>query len=153
MLLFKLVKWIHVLSAITALGANITYGIWITRASREPAVLPFVLRSIKTIDDRVANPLYALLLLTGLTMAFMLPIPLTTPWLLTALILYAIATLLGVAVFVPVFRRRIDLLETEGLESPKYKAIAKRGNVLGVLVGIDVLAIVFLMVVKPALWG
>jgi uncharacterized membrane protein len=152
-LLFKLIKWIHVLSAITAVGANITYGIWITRASREPAVLPFVLRSIKTIDDRVANPLYALLLLTGLTMAFILPIPLTTPWLLTALILYAIATLLGMAVFVPVFRRRLELLETEGLESPKYKAAAKRSTVLGIIVGIDVVMIVFLMVVKPALWG
>jgi uncharacterized membrane protein len=153
MLLFSLIKWIHVLSAIAAVGANITYGIWMTRASREPAVLPFVLRSIKLIDDRVANPLYGLLLLTGLTMAFILPIPLTTPWLLTALVLYAIATLLGLAVFVPVFRRQIQLLESEGIESSNYQAMAKRARLLGIIVGIDVIIIVFLMVVKPALWG
>jgi uncharacterized membrane protein len=152
-MLFLLIKWIHVLSAITAVGANVTYGIWMVRASREPKVLPFVLHSIKLIDDRVANPLYVLLLLTGLTMAFILPIPLTTPWLLTALVLYAIATLLGMAVFVPVFRRQIQLLETESLESPAYQAIAKRARVLGFVVGIDVIVIVFLMVVKPALWG
>jgi uncharacterized membrane protein len=152
-LLFSLIKWIHVLSAITAVGANITYGIWMTRASREPAVLPFVLHSIKLIDDRVANPLYGLLLLTGLTMAFMLPIPLTTPWLLTALVLYAIATLLGMAVFVPIFRHQIQLLESEGIESTNYQAMAKRARWLGIVVGIDVIIIVFLMVVKPALWG
>jgi uncharacterized membrane protein len=150
MQLFLLIKWIHVLSAITAVGANVTYGIWMSRAAREPAVLPFVLHSIKLIDDRVANPLYALLLLTGLTMAFMLPIPLTTPWLLTALILYAITTLLGMAVFVPVFRRQIQLLETEGPASPGYQSMAVRARVLGIVVGIIVIVITFLMVVKPA---
>ena len=153
MIVFLLIKWIHVLSAITAVGANITYGIWISRASREPAALPFVLRTIKVIDDRVANPLYVLLLLTGLTMAFIIPIPLTTPWLMTALILYAIATILGMVVFVPVFRRQVQLLESEGIESPKYKATAKQSTLLGLVVGAEVIVIIFLMVVKPALWG
>ena len=128
-------------------------GMWIARASREPAVLPFVLRQIKLIDDRVANPLYALLLLTGLTMAFIIPIPLNTSWLMTALILYAIATILGMAVFVPIFRRQIQLMEREGIESPRYQAAARQGMVLGLIVGLDVLVIIFLMVVKPALWA
>lgn len=152
-MLFLLIKWIHVLSAITAVGANITYGIWITRASREPAVLPFVLRNIKLIDDRVANPLYVLLLLTGLTMAFIIPIPLTTPWLTTALILYALATLLGMVVFVPVFRRQIQVLQSEGFDSAKYRTVYSQTRLLGIIVGIMVLMITFLMVVKPRLWG
>ncbi len=152
-MLFLLIKWIHVLAAITAVGANITYGIWIARASREPKVLPFVLRNIKLIDDRVANPCYGLLLLTGLTMAFVVPIPLTTPWLLTALVLYVMTTLLGIVGFVPVFKRQIQLLDSEGVDSPNYQAMAKQGRVLGIATGIDVIIIVFLMVVKPALWG
>src|SRR5262249_16014451 len=102
---------------------------------------------------RVANPLYALLLLTGLTMAFILPIPLTTPWLLAALILYAIVTVLGQAAFVPVFRRQIELLASEGIESPKYQAVATQARILGIVVGVVVLFISFLMVVKPPLWG
>ena len=153
MRLFLLVKWIHVLSAITAVGANITYGIWMVRAQRQPEVLPFVLKTIKLIDDRVANPLYALLLITGLTMAFILPVPLTTPWLLTALILYAIATVLGLFVFVPLFKRQVQLLETQGAASEPYRAVARRVRVFGILVGIDVLIITFMMVVKPPLWG
>ncbi len=151
-MLFLLVKWVHVLSAITAVGANLTYGIWMVRASHQPSHLPFVLHTIKVIDDRVANPLYALLLLTGMTMAFMLPIPLTTPWLATALILYGIALVLGLVAFVPIFRRQIELLESEGFESPKYRAVAKQARALGVMVGIIVLAITFMMVVKPPLW-
>ena len=148
---FLLIKWIHVLSAITAVGANATYGIWMSRARREQAVLPFILRNIKLIDDRVANPLYVLLLLTGLTMAFTIPIPLNTPWLMAALILYAIATILGMVVFVPMFRRQIRLLETEGVDSPKYAAATSQTTIVGLIVGLAVLMITFLMVVKPAL--
>ncbi len=152
-MLFLLIKWVHVLSAIIAVGGNATYGMWLSRARREPAVLPFVLRNIKRIDDRVANPLYVLLLLTGLTMAFMIPIPLNTPWLMTALILYAIAAILGMAVFVPTFRRQLQYLESEGPQSPRYLAASKQGALLGLIVGLDVLVIIFLMVVKPALWA
>jgi uncharacterized membrane protein len=149
--LFPLIKWIHVLSAIVAVGANITYGIWLAQASREPEVLPFVLRSIKVIDSRVANPCYGLLLLTGLTMAFILPIPLTTPWLLTALVLYVLAALLGITLYAPAVRNQIRLLENEGFSSPSYQRSAKRSTWLGVLVTLDVLVIIFLMVVKPPL--
>ncbi len=152
-MLFLLVKWVHVLSAITAVGANITYGIWMARASRQPEVLPFVLHTIKTIDDWVANPFYALLLVTGLTMAFILPLPLTTPWLLTALVLYAVATLLGMFMFVPIFRRQVQLLESEGSGTDRYKAVARQARMLGMVVGADVLIIIFMMVVKPPLWG
>jgi len=152
-MLFLIIKWIHILAAITAVGANITYGIWIARAAREPKVLPFVLRNIKLIDDRVANPCYGLLLLTGLAMAFLAPIPLKTPWLLTGLTLYVIAGLMGAFGYTPVVKEQIRVLDKEGFDSPNYQAISKRGRLLGILVGIDVIIIVFLMVVKPSLWG
>ena len=150
-MLFLLIKWIHVLSAITAFGANITYGIWIANGSREPKSLPFVLQNIRFIDRRVANPCYALLLATGLVMVFTLPIPITTPWLLTALVLYALAAILGIVGYSPVVKRQIHLLETRGFESAEYQAVARRSRLLGIAVTLDVMIIVFLMVVKPAL--
>jgi uncharacterized membrane protein len=152
-MIFLLIKWIHVLSAITAVGANITYAIWIVRASRQPVVLPFALRTIKLIDDRIANPTYVLLLLTGLTMAFIIPIPFSTPWLMSALVLYALATIFGMVLFVPSFKRQIRLLEREGLDSAKYRASYNQSRLLGIVVGAMVIMISFLMVVKPALWG
>ena len=54
-MLYLLLKWLHVLAAIVAVGSNVTYGIWVARASRNPKALPFTLRGIQLIDDRVAE--------------------------------------------------------------------------------------------------
>lgn len=152
-MLFSILKWIHVLAAIIAVGANATYGVWLARASRSSDVLPFTLRTIKLIDDRLANPAYGLQLLTGLAMAFILPLPLTTPWLLTALILYAILVLVGLGGYTPTLRRQIQALDSEGFGSPNYQALARRATLLGVILAILAITIVFLMVVKPGLWA
>lgn len=152
-MLFSILKWIHVLAAIIAVGANATYGIWLARASRSTDVLPFTLRTIKLIDDRLANPAYGLQLITGLAMAFILPIPLTTPWLLTALVLYALLVLIGLGGYTPTLRRQIQLLDREGVRSPNYQALARRGILFGIVLAVLAIAIVFLMVVKPGLWA
>lgn len=91
----------RILAAIVAIGANVTYGIWIARASRNPDVLPFTLQGIKLIDDRIANPAYGALLITGLVMVFSLRLSLTTPWLLTASVLYVLVVLVGLLGYTP----------------------------------------------------
>jgi uncharacterized membrane protein len=150
---YLLMKWLHVLAAIVAVGANLTYGIWITRASRNPDALPFTLRGIKLIDDRVANPAYGLLLIIGLLMVFVGRLQLTTPWLLTALVLYVFLVVVGLLGYTPTLRRQIQVLDREGSGSPHYQALARRGAVLGVILAILAILIVFLMVVKPGLWA
>lgn len=151
--MYLFLKWLHVLAAIVAVGANVTYGIWIARASRQPEVLPFTLRGIKLIDDRVANPTYGLLLATGLLMVYVGPLPLTTPWLLTGLVLYGFVVLLGLLGYTPTLRRQIQLLERDGVDSPAYQATARRGARLGMILAVLVVIIVYLMVVKPGLWA
>lgn len=153
MTLFILVKWLHVMAAIVAVGTNVTYGIWLSRVSRAPESLPFTLRTIKLLDDRLANPCYALLLITGLTMVFIVPYPLTTPWILSALVLYAAVFVLGIVVFSPTFRQQIRLAESEGPDSAAYQTVSRRSSILGIVIGIITAVIVFLMVVKPTLWG
>lgn len=152
-MLYLLLKWLHVLAAIVAVGANVTYGIWMARASRNPDVLPFVLRGIKLIDDRVANPAYVASLITGLLMVFTARFPLTTPWLLTALVLYVLVVLVSMFGYTPTLRQQIQILDSEGLTSPTYQTLAQRGMILGAVLAVLVSVIVFLMVVKPSLWG
>lgn len=152
-MLFPYLKWLHILAAVTAVGANITYGVWISRGSRHPESLPFTLSGIKLIDDRIANPAYGLLLITGLLMVYVARLSLTQPWLLTALILYALLVLVGLLGYTPTLKRQIRLLESKGATSSGYQAIASRGTVLGILLAILAVAIIFLMVVKPAFWG
>jgi uncharacterized membrane protein len=137
--------------AIVAVGFNASYGIWLARAAREPAHLGHVLRGIRVLDDRFANPAYGLLLVTGLAMAFVGGIPLLqTRWLVSALVLYAVLLIVGVAVYSPTLRRQIALLDTSGATSLEYLAAASRGRIVGIVLAAIVLAIVFLMVVKPA---
>ena len=152
-MLYLLLKWLHILAAIIAVGANVTYGIWLTRAARHLEALPFTLRGIKQIDDRIANPAYGLLLVTGLLMVFVVRLPLTTPWLLTSLVLYVLVMLVGLLGYTPTLRRQIQLLDSEGFQSPHYQALAGRGTRLGVVLAVLVIGIVFLMVVKPGLWA
>jgi len=153
MSLYVILKWLHVLLAIVAIGANVTYGIWLARARRNPEHLAFALRGVKILDDRVANPAYGFLLITGLAMTFVAGIPLTTPWILTALVLYVIMVAVGAFAYTPTLRGQVGLAEAGKGESAEYDALAKRGTTLGIVLAVLAVAIVFLMVAKPGLWG
>ena len=151
-MLYNLVKWIHILAAIVALGANATYGLWLARASRSPEVLPLTLKTIKFLDSRVANPAYGLSLLTGLVLVYLGHWPLTSSWIDIALLLYVSIILLGILVYAPSFRRQMQLAEKGEGGSPAYAAAARRGMILGVVLLLIVAFIEFLMVTKPQLW-
>lgn len=150
---YSLLKFIHVLLAITAVGSNITYGLWLLRAAREPRHLAFALQGIKLLDDRLANPAYGLLLLTGVGMLYVGKIPWTTPWLLSAIILYLVIIVSGLFGYTPLLRRQIAALEAGGPDSAEYKSFAGRSQTVGILLVVVLLVIVFLMVTKPKLWG
>ncbi len=151
MSVYLLIKFVHVLLAIVAVGFNASYGIWITRAAKQPEHLSHVLRGIKTLDDRFANPAYGLLLVTGLTMVLLGNLPLTTFWILGALVLWFIAVVLGLSMYTPTLRNQIQVLETAGAASPEFQRLSRRGMVLGIVLAILVVVIVFLMVMKPSL--
>jgi uncharacterized membrane protein len=146
---YLILKFLHVLLAIVAVGFNASYPIWLSRAQREPEHALHVLRGIKTLDDRFANPAYALLFVLGLGMTFMAGIPLSTFWIAAALVLYALLIVGGLFVYTPTLKGQIAALETAGPSSPDYRRLSQRGTVVGILLAVDVVIIVFLMVVKP----
>jgi uncharacterized membrane protein len=148
---FQLAKFIHVLLAIVAVGFNASYGIWLARAANAPQpTQSHVLRTIKFLDDRVANPAYGLLLLTGLFMAFNAGIPFSHLWIAGGIGLWLVLVFVGLGFYTPTLRDQIRVLESEGPGSEEYQRLAARGRSLGILLGIIVVAIVYLMVVKPA---
>ncbi len=146
---YSVLKYLHVLLAIIAVGFNASYAIWIVRAAHQPEHLDYVLRGIKFLDDRLANPGYALLLVTGLTLVAVGHWPLTTFWISAALVLWFVTLILGLGFYTPALRRQINALETNGAESAEYWQWSRRSTIFGVVVAVPVLLIVFLMVVKP----
>jgi uncharacterized membrane protein len=148
---YNLLKFAHVMLAIVAIGFNASYGIWLARAGREPQHLGHVLRSIKTLDDRFANPAYVLLLVTGVLTVLVGGIPFETFWIAASIGLWLILVVLGLGVYTPTLRRQIALVESAGAASSEYARVARRGIIVGVLLAVIVTIIVFLMVTKPTL--
>jgi len=148
---YSLLKFGHVLLAIVAVGFNASYGIWLARAARESEHVGYALRGVKVLDDRFANPAYALLLVTGLAMVWVGDLDLTTFWLAAALILYAAVVIVGLGFYTPTLRRQIRALETGGASSTEFQRLAKQSTAIGVALAVPVVVIVFLMVTKPTL--
>lgn len=148
---YQLTKFIHVLLAILAVGFNASYGIWLARAAKAPQTTQsHVLRTIKFLDDRLANPAYGLLLITGLFMVFSAGIPFSRLWIAAGIGLWVVLLFVGLGFYTPTLRDQIRVLESDGPGSEEYQRLAARGRSLGILLGIIVIVIVFLMVVKPA---
>jgi uncharacterized membrane protein len=149
MSLYLILKFTHIFLALVAVGFNLSYGIWIAHARREPEQLRHVLQGIRVLDNRFANPSYALLLLSGLGMIYLSGIPLTTFWIAAALVLYVVVALVGIFLFAPTFRRQIAILETQGAQSLEFQRLSQRSTLLGIITTILVVIIVGLMVFKP----
>lgn len=151
MTLYEFLKFVHVLLAIVAVGFNASYGIWIARAAKEPEHELHVLRGIKFLDDRIANPAYALLLVVGIALVVVGDWKITTFWILTSLVLYVVTTIVAAALYSPTLRRQIALLEAGRGKTDEYAGLSKRAGMLGGVLGALVVSIVFLMVTKPTL--
>ena len=148
---YQLTKFFHVLLAILAVGFNASYGFWLARMAKAPqGTQSHVLRTIKFLDDRIANPAYGLLLITGLFMVFNAGIPFSRLWIAAGIGLWVVLIFVGLGFYTPTLRDQIRVLESEGPGSEEYQRLAARGRSLGILLGIIVLVIVWLMVVKPA---
>jgi uncharacterized membrane protein len=149
--LYELLKFVHVLLAIIAVGTNATYGIWLARIARAPVETHgYVLRGIKTLDDWFANPAYVLLAVTGILTALVGGLPLSTFWIAGGIVLWALAIVLGFFVYTPMLRGQIRALETNGADSREYREAAGNARLMGILIALVVVVIVFLMVTKPA---
>jgi uncharacterized membrane protein len=145
---YNLLKFVHVLLAITAVGSNITYAAWNARGAMEPQHLAFALRGIKFLDNRVANPAYGLLLVTGLILVGAGNLGLRG-WIIAALILFVILIVIAVGFYSRVTNRQIEVLESAGESSPVYQQLAGQARLYGIISGVIALLIVFIMVVKP----
>ncbi len=144
---YVLVKFLHILIAILALGTSAGLGIVLEFYGDHPAHGAFVLRAIERILALFVIPGYVLMLVTGLWMAH-LSWPLTTKWIQLALVLWGIGmVILGLTVVV--LHRQIGLFNTQGPSSNAYRRVSLLGRGLGAGTGLIVVILLYLMVFKP----
>jgi uncharacterized membrane protein len=145
------VLFIHIFAAIVAVGFNISYPVWIIRARRDPTHTAFALKGIKFIDDRIANPAYGVLLVTGLLMLYIGHYSITTLWIDIALILFVALILVAALVYTPALREQVKLAEAGDTSSAAFVRFGKRGQIAGQVLGLIVLVILAMMVFKPTI--
>jgi uncharacterized membrane protein len=143
-------KLVHVLSAIVAVGTNVTYFVWLARARKRASQHDlYVLEGIRVLDSRLANPGYVLLPLTGVGMVLVGDLSFSTFWIATAIVLYVLLGALAGILFAPALRRQTEALRVGGAASEDYAAAARRTMVLGAITMIPIAGILYLMVMKP----
>ena len=151
MTLYEILKYVHIVMAIAAIGFNLSYAFWLARAEREPEHAAHLLRGIKILDDRFANPAYGVLLVTGIIMVLKEDLGFDTFWIASALVLYVLVTLVAILVYSPALRNQALLAEANKTGSDEYKRLSQKGKAVGAGLVLGVLVIEFLMVTKPTL--
>jgi len=145
-------KLVHVLSAIVAVGTNVTYFVWLAAMrNRSRPEQSFALQTIRKLDSRLANPAYGILPLTGVIMILVSDglYEFTTFWIAVAIGLYVLVGVLAAALFAPSLRRQAELAAADGSGSGAYEAAARRTRTTGLLTMLPVAGILYLMVLKP----
>ncbi|MGH7714804.1 MAG: DUF2269 family protein, partial [Vulcanimicrobiaceae bacterium] len=92
---------------------------------------------------------YWLLLITGFIEVFLGGYSMSAKWLNIALGLYVLLVIIGAAMYSPTLKKQIAAVVSGGVNSPEAVKLASRGQNIGIALVLIVLAIVFLMVVKP----
>jgi uncharacterized membrane protein len=146
---YLLLKLTHIFCAIIAVGANMSYALWLTVGKMNPQHQLFALKGIKRLDDWVANPAYILALITGHIMLFVADIPMTTPWVLAGEILFVAQGLIAFPLYTPTLRKQIAAGESLGLDSEEFRRLDRKGTILGITLNILAVLIVVVMVLKP----
>jgi hypothetical protein len=146
---YQALVFIHVLSAIIAVGYNATYAVWLTRGGMDRKHLAFALRGIKFMDDYIANPAYFLLLLTGTTLVMLSGRLWNELWIELALGLWVVLLVLAYGGYTPALARQIRVLDEVGPDDPAYRSADARQTALGVALTIVALVIIGLMVFRP----
>lgn len=155
---YLLVKWLHIVSSVVLVGTGFGSAFYLFFANRSASLeaRAVVARLVVRADLWFTTPAVIAQPLTGLWLAHTAGWPLTTPWLLASLLLFALAG----ACWLPVLwlqlkmAREVEaaLAAGRGL-SVQYGRWQRTWEWLGYPAFAAMLTVFFLMVNKPALGG
>lgn len=146
--IFLAMKVIHVLSAITAVGTNVTSVFWLDRAGLDRDRLVWTVEGVRWLDRRIANPAYGIVLLSGIVMVVTGGYQFGQGWIATAIVLYVLTAVFGIVAFAPAVRLQRAMAAADPA-SAAYARIARRTRRYSWLTTGVIVLIILLMVTKP----
>ncbi len=151
---YLIVKWVHILSSVVLVGTGFGTAFYLFFVNRSGvlAAQVVVTRLVVRADWWFTTPAAVVQPLTGVWLAHMGGLPLSTPWIGWALVLYAIAGLCWLPV-VWLQLRMAALAQEASLAGQvlpaRYWRYARWWEILGYPAFVAMVATFFLMVVKP----
>ena len=155
---YLLLKTVHILSSVLMVGTGFGSAFYMFFANRSGNVQAqaVVSRLVVRADWWFTTPAVIIQPVSGVAMMVVAGWPWHTPWLLLSMGLYALA---GVC-WLPVVAMQIRMTKLAAIaassnqELPgEYRLLARRWEALGYPAFVAMLAVYYLMVNKPALWG
>ena len=147
---YLVIKFVHVLLAITAVGFTSTFGITLAAAAARPAAMMFALNAVKRLQS-ISTPAFAGLVLTGLAMAWLGNLSWTALWFVGSLVLALLAMAVARTVARPTLLRQLALLERPEAPVEELRKLGSRSRKVGMFLSMTALVIVALMIFKPTL--
>lgn len=154
---YVLARWLHVIGACVLLGtgSGIAFFMVMAHRTRDARLIAHVASTVVAADFLFTASAVVVQPLTGIWLAHLVGWPLTTSWLLVSFALY----LLVGAFWVPVVRMQIRMrdLAQQAADAAAplpdaYHRLYRRWFAFGFPAFAAVLAIVWLMLARPALW-
>jgi uncharacterized membrane protein len=155
---YLLVKWLHIVSSVLLAGTGFGSAFYLFFANRSDSLQAraVVARLVVRADWWFTTPAAIVQPLSGVWLAHTAGWPLTTPWLLLSMLLYALAG----ACWLPVLwlqlkmAREVELALREARPlSARYRRWQRAWEWLGYPAFAAMLAVFFLMANKPRLWA
>lgn len=144
---------LHIGSAIVGFGATFSFAVLgpLAKNTGGPQALG-MMKGIVAIEKRLTKPAIVIQPLTGVLLIFKEGWDsdfFGHYWLWIAILIFAVAVYLSQARQVPTTKKMIELAEAGKADSPEFAALGKVAGTLGPILSLMLLAIIYLMVVKP----
>lgn len=152
-MLYLAVLWVHIVGGVVALGSYVACFVVLNRGVRDPASLPHTLSTVQAIGNQIVTPAYAVTAASGALLVWWGPWSFTTPWVFASIVLFVAVAAVGPRIYVPSRTRQTELAAEGRGNTDDYRALHRRAHMVRAVVTGAVLAILWLMVVKPVLWG
>lgn len=158
MSLYLCLKWLHILSSVVLVGTGFgsAFYMYFTHRSGDVAAQAVVSRLVVRADWWFTTPTVFLQPATGLAMAYLAGLPLSTPWLSLSIGLFVLS---GIC-WLPVVWLQIRMAAMaqraarDGTPLPgPYVRYMRTWELLGYPAFVAMLGVFYLMVAKPSLWG
>ncbi|MEA2647168.1 MAG: putative integral rane protein [Chloroflexota bacterium] len=150
--------FLHISAAIVAFGPTFVFPIIGPMIGKEPQHAHFAVVIMEKIEKGLVVPVALTMLVSGIGLIVSSHInPTGSVWLGVAIVIYLVEISLAIFVQLPTTARLAKLTEqgpppgapTGGGPPPAIAALARRSQMVGILMTVGLFTIIFLMIVKP----